>query len=166
MAPQPELRERRIIINGPSKLDLMLALYVTDQGIRVVSFKEYLGKEFKVEIISAKRVARCGDIWDLRGIAEIDGQKWWVDIEYLTNRRCGNFLFICQADHEPVDDSDRSRTLQVIIDNLAARYRAERFGGGNGKILFLLDMAKKVNQAIVLDELSEVLNELNKLDDL
>lgn len=91
-----------IIRGGPSKHSLMLSLFDTDMGMRMVKFHlpewdhTYDTHDVSVTIISAKRLNLNATSWDLEGIAETPNNyrvSARVFIRYFSDIREGSLMF-------------------------------------------------------------------------
>lgn len=78
------------IINGPSKFDLMQALFACKPTPIKVTFHFPL-TESSVTILSVEREDGSGESWNLRGVAG-NNQKWKA--YYRTDKRIGTITLL------------------------------------------------------------------------
>lgn len=90
------------IINGPSKMDIMLSLFDDDCPCghrRTVTFTVIVNDgyvfrkaDFKVHINLAKRIIDSGTVFDLSGVVDIK-RPYTFSARFSTTNRNGNFTF-------------------------------------------------------------------------
>ena len=117
--------EEFAIDDGPSKLDLMLSLFVTDMGAITVRFQigdiytTMLGRDWlDVQITSARRRNQAANIWEIEGITDVQGGKTRVSIYYLSDTREGRMRF---------EKEFRTHGIMETPDD------AKKGGGGGGE---------------------------------
>ena len=76
------------VSRGPSKLDLMFALFDTSKGVRTVKFRIANGF-YDVEIVSIERIDPLATTWNLQGTTRINDEKKRVSILYQSSTRKG-----------------------------------------------------------------------------
>ena len=159
------------IDNGPSKLDLILSLFDTDMGARVVRFQvgdiytTMPGRKtnwLEVQITSARRRNTAANIWDIEGIADAQGGKKRVSIYYLSDTREGRMRFEeklrTHGIMETPDDAKRARALMVIIHKMVAI--AQNHGGLPDDFYVLFEKAKPVSWAKDHKSLADAINNI------
>ena len=148
-----------VIDGGPSKLDLMLSLFDTDMGKRMVKFHtpEWVhthdAYEFTVQITSARRRNPAATIWEIEGIVETPKdykqESVRVSIYYLSDTREGRMRFEeelrTHGIMETSDDAKRARALMIIIQKMVAI--AQNHGGLPNDFYVLFEKAKPVSRA-------------------
>lgn len=148
--------EEFAIDNGPSKLDLMLSLFDTDMGKRIVKFYQKRDAEGKhgfwiydVQITSARRRNPAANIWEIEGITDAQGGKTRVSIYYLSDTREGRMRFEeelrTHGIMETPGDAKRARALMIIIQKMVAI--AQNHGGLPEEFYVLFEKAKPINWA-------------------
>jgi len=143
------------IDKGPSKLDLMLALFDTDFGVRTVKFRVLDGPcvndpelgWYDVQIISARRRHRSAAIWDIEGIFETRLAKQRVSIYYLSDTREGSIRFEGKPRTQSIDDSRQAKALMVVIRKMIAKYQNSHGGNLDDEIFRLFEKAKRIHYA-------------------
>ncbi len=150
------------IDQGPSKLDLMLALFDTDLGERTVRFQ--IGSICKIDparktnwlevrIISARRRHPSAKIWDITGITESRGRKERVSIYYLSDTREGRLRFEGVLLYDSIletpkaDETTRANVLWLAIEKLITQYRNSHDGNLDEEMFRLFEKAKAVDRA-------------------
>mgnify|MGYP003392740632 FL=1 len=157
------------IDNGPSKLDLMLSLFDTDMGKRIVKFYQKRDAEGKhgfwiydVQITSARRRNPAANIWEIEGITDAEGGKTRVSIYYLSDTREGRMKFEedlrTHGIMETPDDAKRARALMIIIQKMVAI--AQNYGGLPEEFYVLFEKAKPINWAKDHKSLAEAINNI------
>lgn len=152
--------EEFAIVNGPSKLDLMLSLFDNDMGERTVQFSVGSnpttgpkGKTNQVEVrISTvqKVLTNSTNIWNLSGFTTDEhGELKRVSIYYMSDRREGVMRFEeelrTHGIMETPDDAKRARALMIIIQKMVAI--AQNHGGLPEDFYALFEKAKPINWA-------------------
>jgi len=148
--------EEFAIDNGPSKLDLMLSLFDTDMGKRIVKFYQKRDDEGKhgfwiydVQITSVRRRNPAANIWEIEGITDAEGGKTRVSIYYLSDTREGRMRFEDElrthSIMETPDDAKKARALMIIIQKMVAI--AQNHGGLPEEFYVLFEKAKPINWA-------------------
>ena len=150
------------IDQGPSKLDLMLALFDTDLGERIVRFQ--IVSIYKVDparktnwlevrVISARRRHPSAKIWDITGITESRGRKEQVSIYYLGDTREGRLRFegvlvrVSVWKTPKADETLRANGLWLAIEKLITQYRKSDDGNLDEEMFRLFEKAKAVDRA-------------------
>lgn len=151
--------EEFAIDQGPSKLDLMLALFDTDMGTRIVRFQigNYTptpGKEtnwLDVNILSVRRQHPNAKIWKIKGIIRTYRAYKRVSIYYLSDTRKGKIWFEDKLQahvvRETPDDAKKANALLEIIFRMISRYRKSHPGNLDEEIFRLFEKAKRVHYA-------------------
>lgn len=163
--------EEIAIDKGPSKLDLMLSLFDTDMGKRVVNFyqkRDEGGQHgfwiYDVQIISAKRRNPAATIWEIEGITDTQGEKTRVSIYYLSDTREGRMRFEeelrTHGIMETPDDAKRAKALMIVIDKIIARYQNSHSGNLDEEIFVLFEKAKRLHYAEDRDSLAEAIKNI------
>lgn len=162
-------QEKEIAINkGPSKLDLMLSLFDTDMGKRIVKFyqKRYGGGQhgfwiYDVQIISARRRNPGATIWEIEGITDAQGEETRVSIYYLSDTREGTMWFENKLETlavwETPDDTKKMNALMEVIFKMIHRYRESHPRSLDKEIFRLFEKAKRIHYAENRDSLDEVI---------
>ena len=165
--------EEFAIDNGPSKLDLMLSLFDTDMGKRIVKFYQKRDAEGKhgfwiydVQITSARRRNPAANIWEIEGIVETPkdykNKSVRVSIYYLSDTRKGRMRFEkklrTHGIMETPDDAKRARALMIIIQKMVAI--AQNHGGLPEDFYVLFEKAKPINWAKDHKSLADAINKI------
>ena len=164
--------EEFAIDNGPSKLDLMLSLFDTDTGKRMVKFHtpEWVhthdAYEFTVQITSARRRNPAATIWEIEGIVETPkdykNESVRVSIYYLSDTREGRVRFEeefrTHGIMETPDDVKRARALMIIIQKMVAI--AQNHGGLPEDFYVLLEKEKLISWAKDHKSLADAINHI------
>jgi hypothetical protein len=113
------------VLQGPGKLDLMLAVFDPSMGRRSLKFlleksADMLKKKFKhgewynIQIISAVRLDISANDWELAGLADTPGGQKWVTMRYSCDNREGKLWFQnCAMTHGVLG---YTRKTQVLVD--------------------------------------------------
>ena len=161
--------EEFAIDNGPSKLDLMLSLFDTDMGKRIVKFYQKRDAEGKhgfyiydVQITSARRRNPAANIWEIEGITDAQGGKTRVSVYYLSDTREGTLRFEeelrTHGIMETPDDAKTARALMIIIQKMVAI--AQNHGGLPEEFYVLFEKAKPINWAKDHKSLPDAINHI------
>lgn len=127
--------EEFAIDKGPSKLDLMLSLFDTEMGARVVRFRvgdiyntglHRKADWLEIEIVYARRRDPAASIWEMRGIVRnLKGHEKeivWASIYYHSDTREGRMRFEeelrTHGIMETPDDAKRARALMSVIERM------------------------------------------------
>jgi hypothetical protein len=159
------------IDNGPSKLDLMLSLFDTDMGPRVLKFYKARdeGRQhglwiFDVQIVSARRRNPAANIWEIEGITDANDGEDRVSIYYTSDTRKGRMRFEEELrTHgilETSDDSKRSRALMIVIEKIIATYQNSHRGNLDEEVFKLYEKAKRIKFAKDHDSLTEAIKNI------
>lgn len=159
------------IDNGPSKLDLMLSLFDTDMGARMVEFhtrERIVKKDIKVHIHSARRRNPAANIWEIEGFIRdpnVEGGKdVRVSIYYLSDTREGIMRFEeelrTHGIMETPNDSKRARALMTIIHKIIVTYQNSHRGNLDEEIFRLFEKAKMVSFAEDHNSLVEAIKKI------
>lgn len=160
------------IDQGPSKLDLMLSLFDTDMGARIVRFRlvqEIKGEDqpsfwYDVQIISAKRRHSNAKIWDIEGIIQTQRGKERVSIYYLSDTREGcmriEYELRTHGVMEMPSDYQKARGLMIVIEKMIARYQNSHSGNLDEEIFKLFEKAKRVHYAENRDSITEAIESI------
>lgn len=105
MTAQPNTQShQRSLVDGPSKFDLMLALFDKDKG-RKVSFTDEHGMKYEASISMVESEDGSGESWNLKGSTTIwgaggkegDGKVHLLRYHFIgyfrTDRRKGHLIF-------------------------------------------------------------------------
>ncbi len=158
------------VINGPSKLTLMLALFDIEMGVRepiFVTQDSQITKKFRVTISTVTRL-RQGDWWILLGTAVNDDDVCEVKIVYDSDTRHG-YLTIMEKgslfvkDTTP-DDNRRARVLMTLIHRIITRYQDRHDGNLDNEIFRQYEFAKRVRDAETEEALTRAIEELSPKD--
>ena len=157
--------EEFAIDNGPSKHDLMLSLFDTEMGARVVKFRIGDGQPgfwYDIQIVSARRRNPGATIWEIEGITETQGGKKRVSIYYLSDTREGRMRIEeelrTHGIMETPDDAKRARALMIVIQKMVAI--AQNHGGLPEEFYVLFEKAKRVKFADDRDSLTEAIKNI------
>lgn len=176
MAHQNEKYE---IDKGPSKLDIMLALFDTYMGVRTLQF--LIGSVYKtdptrktewlgIQIISARRHNATATIWEIEGIVNLPNNRKRVSIYYLSDMREGFMRFEDElhtaawwerpAKRTPYNDARRAGALMKILERMFKIAR-DRYGDSMGGDFFaLMEKAKLVHRAEDSDALNAAIENI------
>ena len=163
-----------LIDNGPSKLALMLSLFDTDMGARMVTFHTdelvpaYDACEFNVQIVSARRRNSTATIWEIEGLVETskDSKKEnvRVSIYYHSATRQGRVRFeeklLTRGILETPGDSKRVRALMIVIEKMIATYQNSHRDKLDEEIFKLFENAKQIKRAENRDSLIKAIENL------
>ena len=166
--------ETHLVDGGPSKLDLMLALFDTELGERTVEFHtpDYIhthdAYDITVKIISARRRHPTATIWEIEGIVvepkDYKNESVRVSIRYLSDTRKGEMRFEEELRTpgimEESKDSKKARALMIVIQKMIALYQNTHRGKPCEGIFKLFETAKRVSYAKDSDSLTEAINEI------
>ena len=156
------------IDQGPSKLDLMLALFDDDMGTRTVRFR--IGSSYAtrperktwwvdVRISTVQKVlTNSTTIWNLSGfMADEHEEQKRVSIYYLSDRREGRMRIEEKLRTEGIMEtpvgSRKADALLEIIFRMINRYRESHPGNLDEEIFRLFEKAKRVHWAEDRDSL-------------
>lgn len=159
------------IDQGPSKHDLMLSLFDTEMGARIVKFRQARDERgqhgfwiYDVQILSARRRNPGATIWEIEGITNARGGKDRVSIYYLSDTRKGRMRFEDELrTHgimETPDDSRRAKALMIVIHKMIARYQNSHSGNLDEEIFKLFEKAKRVHYAEDHKSLTEAIENI------
>lgn len=178
MARQNANAEEFAINQGPSKLDLMLALFDTDMGTRTVRFQFQLvelvkgaraewAEWYDVQIISARRRHPSATVWDIEGTTEIQGGEKRISIYYLSDTRKGRMAIEGELrTHDVMEmpsDAQKARALTSVIEKMIARYQDSHrgnLGGLDEEIFKLFEKAKRLMRAKNQESLDEAVKDI------
>ncbi|MEK7659638.1 MAG: hypothetical protein AAB343_00345 [Patescibacteria group bacterium] len=144
------------IVQGPSKLDLMLSLFDTNMGVRTVSFLTAKGENqpgfsYNVHIISVRRGHPSAKIWEIEGLTETQNGKKRVLIYYLSDTREGHMRIEenlrTKGIIETPNNSRKAGALLEIIFRMINRYRESHSGNLDEEIFNFFEKAKRVYYA-------------------
>jgi len=158
--------EKLEIIQGPSKLDLMLSLFDTDMGIRIVQFqiKDLQTGWLDVQVISARRRHPSAKIWDIEGFIETRNDTKRVSIYYLSDTREGYVRFEesirTRGIMDAPDEAKRATALIAIIEKIITTYQSIHAGNLKEDIFKLFEKAKRVHYANDRDSLSAAIKDI------
>lgn len=161
-----------VIDGGPSKLDLMLSLFDTDMGARLVKFHtpEWVGThdayELEIHIHSARRRNAAANIWEIEGFVEspkdYKNETVRVSIYYLSDTREGTIRFEeelrTKGIMESPDDKKRAKALMIIIQRMVAI--TQNHSGLPEEFYQLFEKAKLINWAEDRKSLAEAIKNI------
>lgn len=161
--------EEITISKGPSKLDLMLSLFDTDMGKRIVKFYQKRDAEGKhgfwiydVEITSARSRHPTATIWELEGLMNVGGEQKRVSIYYLSDTREGRMRIEDQLRTHDIltgpNEGRRAGALMNIIHRMVVI--CQNHGGLPDEFYKLFEKAKKVKFADSNSSLTEAIEEI------
>ena len=149
-----------VIDRGPSKLDLMLSLFDTDMGVRMVTFHisewvyTHATCELGVKIVSARRRNPTATIWEIEGIVDTPknnkGESVRVSIYYLSDTRKGQMRFEEKLRTDSMfapQASKKASALMTLIHKMIALYQNQHAGNLYEPIFVLFEKAKGVYRA-------------------
>ena len=160
------------IDQGPSKLDLMLSLFDTEMGARIVRFhlvseiggEDQPGFRYDIQIISAKRRHSNANIWDIEGITETHGGRKRVSIYYLSDTREGRMRIEDELrTHgimETPSDARKAGALMIVIQKMIAMYQNSHRDNLDNEIFKLFEKAKRVHRAKEHEALTEAIKDI------
>ncbi|MBI5254225.1 hypothetical protein HY932_00350 [Candidatus Falkowbacteria bacterium] len=150
-------QEEYVIDQGPSKLDLMLALFDADMGARTVTFHTpqwvytHATCELGVKIVSARRRNPAATIWEIEGVVDTPrnnkGESVRVSIYYLSDTRKGRMRFEEQLRTDSMfapQAAKKAGALMAILHKMIAMYQNEHAGNLHEPIFVLFNRAKGV----------------------
>ncbi len=161
--------EEITISKGPSKLDLMLSLFDTDMGRRIVKFYQKRDDEGKhgfwvydVEITSARSRHPTATIWELEGLVNVGGEQKRVSIYYLSDTREGRMRIEDELRTHDIltgpNEGRRAGALMNIIHRMVVI--CQNHGGLPDEFYKLFEKAKKVKWANSNKSLTEAIEEI------
>ncbi len=161
------------IIQGPSKMDLMLSLFDTDLALREVAFTTgeknssgtvFHGPTYRIQITSARRRNPAANTWEIEGITDAQGGKMRVSIYYLSDTREGRMRFKeklrTHGIMETPDDAKRARALMIVIEKMIVKYQNSHRGNLDEGIFKLYEKAKPIHWAKDHKSLAEAINNI------
>ncbi|MEK7114854.1 MAG: hypothetical protein AAB847_00630 [Patescibacteria group bacterium] len=159
------------IDQGPSKHDLMLSLFDTEMGARIVKFRRAHDEEgehgfwiYDVQIVSARRRDPGATIWEIEGITNAQGERMRVSIYYLSDTREGRMKFEeklrTHSIMETPDDVKRAKALMIVVQKMIAMYQNSHSGNLDDNIFKLFEKAKRVHYAEDRDSLNEAIKNI------
>jgi len=159
------------IVQGPSKLDLMLSLFDTDMGLREVTFVTgdrnsggtlFKGASFNVQFMSARSRHPTATIWELEGLVNVGGEQKRVSIYYLSDTREGRMRIEDELRTHDIltgpNEGRRAGALMNIIHRMVVI--CQNHGGLPDEFYKLFEKAKKVKWADSNKSLTEAIEEI------
>ncbi|NTW14633.1 MAG: hypothetical protein HGA31_06460 [Candidatus Moranbacteria bacterium] len=153
---------------GPSKLDLMLAQYDQEFGVRKVKFRvkdrhsAFNRPEwYEVEVLAVRRSQSDWELFQIDGVFRTDSGLMPISIRYHSGSRKGEAEILTEPRRRGYSDSKKSESLMIVIHQMIASY--QRFHTGqemSPEIFEKFEIAKRISRAENADELNAAIEDL------